>query len=571
MYNSQINFLRMVKLMKELIGITMADALDLEKMNEVEVLAGKNGLDRHITKVNIMEVPDIVDWVKEGELLFTTLYSIKDDEEALKNLVPKLAEKNLAGLGIKPGRYINEIPEFMIEQAELHNLPLLKIPYDFSFSEFINPILSEILNVQTRFLEKTLNIHEVLTNTVLYENGLDRLSTVLVDMIKNPVLITDSNMAMMSYSIPDKYTGKISKEDLMDNVTINGEKETEEEIYGYRCKKKQVELNGHELELIKIPIITPNSHFGYLFAWEYEKSINKLDLSTLKWASTIAALDILNTRSITNVELKYKNELLYDILKGKLNNKQTIINRGENMGMELDKGFSVVVFELKELISKKFKTKGLLNENIQKNYLESAKRVINEDIIMGDLGTYLIALYPNEEKDKEAIEDFSQKVLNVIDKEDRDAVTVGVGNFKEDIINLHESYSQAKRTINVASKLNKEDQIYFFEDLGVYKLLYKIDQEEKNSFLENSIIPLLKYDRAHNTELLKTLKAFFEENGNLTNVAKKIYIHYNTVHYRLKRIEKITGLSLDNPDDKLNLEIALKMLNFTDILGGENV
>jgi purine catabolism regulator len=208
--------------MKELIGITIADALNLEKMSDVEVLAGKKGLDRHITQVNIMEVPDIVDWVKEGELLFTTLYSIKDDEDALKNLIPKLAEKNLAGLGIKPGRYINQIPEFMIEQAKLHNFPLLKIPYDFSFSEFINPILSEILNVQTRFLEKTLNIHEVLTNTVLYENGLDRLSTVLVDMIKNPVLIVDSNMAIMSYSIPDEFNNQINKDDLLKTVKING-------------------------------------------------------------------------------------------------------------------------------------------------------------------------------------------------------------------------------------------------------------------------------------------------------------------------------------------------------------
>src|SRR6056297_1020320 len=400
MYYSQINFLRMVKLMKELIGITMADALNLEKMKEVKVLAGEKGLDRHITKVNIMEVPDIVDWVKEGELLFTTLYSIKDDEEALKNLVPNLAKKNLAGLGIKPGRYINEIPSFMIEQAEKHNFPLLKIPYDFSFSEFINPILSEILNVQTRFLEKTLNIHEVLTNTVLYENGLDRLSTVLVDMIKNPVLIVDSNMAIMSYSIPDEYNNEINKEDLLETVQTNGKKETEEEIYGYRCKKKSVKLNDKNVMRIKIPIITPNSHFGYLYAWEYDKSINKLDISTLKWASTIAALDILNKRSITNVELKYKNELLYDILKGKLNNKQTIVNRGKNMGMELDKDFSVVVFELKDLISKHFKNKGLLNENIQKNYLESAKRVIDNDIIMGDLGTYLIALYPGQDKEK---------------------------------------------------------------------------------------------------------------------------------------------------------------------------
>ena len=555
--------------MKELIGITIADALNLEKMSEVKVLAGEKGLDRHITKINIMEVPDIVDWVKEGELLFTTLYSIKDDEDALKNLIPKLAEKNLAGLGIKPGRYINQIPEFMIEQAKLHNFPLLKIPYDFSFSEFINPILSEILNVQTRFLEKTLNIHEVLTNTVLYENGLDRLSTVLVDMIKNPVLIVDSNMAIMSYSIPDEYNNEINKEDLLKTVQTNGKKETEEEIYGYRCKKKTVNLNDKNVMRIKIPIITPNSHFGYLYAWEYDKSINKLDISTLKWASTIAALDILNKRSITNVELKYKNELLYDILKGKLNNKQTIVNRGKNMGMELDKDFSVVVFELKDLISKHFKNKGLLNENIQKNYLESAKRVIDNDIIMGDLGTYLIALYPGQ--DKEKINEFSSKIIDMIDSDDRNLVTVGVGKHQEDIINLHESYSQAKRTIIVASKLNKDKQIFFFEDLGVYKLLYKIDKDQKNSFLENSIIPLLKYDKAHNTELLKTLKAFFEENGNLTNVAKKIYIHYNTVHYRLKRIEKITGLSLESPDDKLNLEIALKMLNFTDILGGEDV
>jgi purine catabolism regulator len=241
------------------------------------------------------------------------------------------------------------------------------------------------------------------------------------------------------------------------------------------------------------------------------------------------------------------------------------------MGMKLDKGFSVVVFELKDLISKHFKNKGLLNENLQKTYLESAKRIIDDEIIMGDLGTFLIALYPGKRKNKKAIKKFAKKVVSVIDKDDRDLVNVGVGNFTEDIINLHESYSQAKRTINVANKLNKEEQIFFFEDLGVYKLLYKIDKDEKNSFLENSIIPLLKYDKAHNTELLKTLKAFFEENGNLTNVAKKIYIHYNTVHYRLKRIEKITGLSLENPDDKLNLEIALKMLNFTDILGGENV
>lgn len=557
--------------MKKLIGVTIAEALKLENMKKVKLLAGKKGLNRNITKVNFINYEDIVGLAHEGELIFTDLSVDKVDRETLKKLIPNLSEINSAGLGIRLEKDNEEILDFIIKQAEKFNFPLIKIPNDFSFSEFINPILNEILKIQRKFLENTLNIHELLTNTILYEESIDRLAIVLVEMIKNPVLITDSNYVMISHSIPSKYEGEIKKENLLDTISKKEGVNSEKEIYGYRCKKSKVVFNNKKINLLKMPIITPDNHFGYLFVWEYDKKVNKLDLSTLKWASTIAALDILNKRSKENVELKYKNELLYDILKGKFNDKQTIINRGSNMGLKFDQGFSVLVFELKDLISKHFKDKGLLNENFQKTYLESAKRVLGQNIIMGDLGTYLIALYPGESQIREDIERFAEKILKVIDQNDRKLITVGVGNHQKDVTSLHESYSQAKRTIQVANKLNKDDRIHFFNNLGVYKLLYKIDENEKNIFLENSIVPLIKYDKAHNTELLKTLKAYFAENGNLTNVAKKVYIHYNTVHYRLKRIENITGLSLEDPDDKLNLEIALKMLNFTNLLGEGDV
>ncbi len=61
------------------------------------------------------------------------------------------------------------------------------------------------------------------------------------------------------------------------------------------------------------------------------------------------------------------------------------------------------------------------------------------------------------------------------------------------------------------------------------------------------------------TELVKTLKAYFEYNGNLTRMSEKLYTHYNTILYRINRINEITGMNLDDPNDRLNLEIALKI------------
>src|SRR5690606_8167182 len=96
-------------------GITVEELLKLDIMEKANVLAGKNGLTNLITKVNVMEVPDIINWVEEGEFLLTTAYSMKDDIGGLKDLVIHLSKKGLAGIGIKTKRYIDKIPEDVLE------------------------------------------------------------------------------------------------------------------------------------------------------------------------------------------------------------------------------------------------------------------------------------------------------------------------------------------------------------------------------------------------------------------------------------------------------------------------
>ena len=97
--------------------LSIRDALTIEPLNRAKVLAGENGLDNVITGVNVMEVPDISNWINAGDFLLTTMYPIRDNTAQMETLLLKLAEKGLAGIAIKPFRYLEKIPQSMLDDA----------------------------------------------------------------------------------------------------------------------------------------------------------------------------------------------------------------------------------------------------------------------------------------------------------------------------------------------------------------------------------------------------------------------------------------------------------------------
>lgn len=100
-----------------------------------------------------------------------------------------------------------------------------------------------------------------------------------------------------------------------------------------------------------------------------------------------------------------------------------------------------------------------------------------------------------------------------------------------------------------------------FDDLGIYRLLYYENMKpELIRFYKETLEPLVEYDRAKDTELVKTLQAYFDNNGNLKRISKQLFTHYNTILYRVQRIEEICNINLQNAQERLNLEIALKIM-----------
>lgn len=109
-------------------ALTVRQCLEIDAWKNVKVVAGEQGLDRKVSFVNIMEVPEVVRWMKGGELLLTAGYAFRDDPGLREELVYSLVKKNIAGLGIKPGQYWPEIPPDIIEHANKVGLPVLSCP-----------------------------------------------------------------------------------------------------------------------------------------------------------------------------------------------------------------------------------------------------------------------------------------------------------------------------------------------------------------------------------------------------------------------------------------------------------
>ncbi len=137
-------------------NMTVEQALSVYPLSEGRLIAGRDGAARIVKSVNVMDAPDITEWIKDGEMLFTTAYVMKDRPEEAIDLLRKLHARGSAGLGIKLGRFWTNVPQSIVEEADRLGFPLIELPYQFTFSDQMNGLFHAELERNTRSLQRLL-------------------------------------------------------------------------------------------------------------------------------------------------------------------------------------------------------------------------------------------------------------------------------------------------------------------------------------------------------------------------------------------------------------------------------
>lgn len=539
--------------------------LTTETLKMAKILGGKEGLNNEIKGVTIIEAPDIVRFINGGEVLLTGLYAFKSSSlETFKGYMDALASKSVAALIIKRGRNVEFSErkiEMLVNLAEEHNMPVLEIPFEISFKDIMSLIMENLFNEEVTKLKYFKTTHENFAALSLSlntsENGIERIIDVLSKLIDNPVSVFNYNKVCLSTTNEDINNLKIN--DTAEQVEIG--------FYStYNYLRQRIIIDGNERNQYLIYLNITADMKGYLVITEINDAIDTMDYIAIENAITEILHECSRQYAISEVEKKFQNDIIYNLLNGKIHSKDQLLKSTNLLDMKLDGNYRVLVFGLQPAradvyldFDSKTQHTNFLNDAINM-YFENAR-------IQNDIDRIIVIqeveANQKEEDYRKEIKIIAEKVQQYIKQHLKELrVKAGIGKVVSGIINLPKSFKEAKDAFHfadVAIEISNVgiSRIILFSDLGIFKLLCQI--EDTNTLLEyipQSLQKLYNYKKTQRDDLLLTLKTYLERNQNLKKTAEDLYIHYKTAAYRIDKIITITGIDFENPSEVLAIRIG---------------
>ena len=158
------------------------------------------------------------------------------------------------------------------------------------------------------------------------------------------------------------------------------------------------------------------------------------------------------------------------------------------------------------------------------------------------------------------------ELVTMLQSEFEAKVRLGVGG-RYRLEEIKKSLADAEFALALkSSAIDKPLALY--DELGVWRLLARPDAGDLETLVEHWIGPLIEYDRDHHSELLKTLVAYLEEFGALEATATRLFVHRNSLRYRLARIAELTGWDLNDPEQRFHLDLACRAFLVRQALDG---
>ncbi len=544
-------------------GISLEDVLNLPLMSKCKLIAGFKGIRNTVSRVNIIADPDIFDWVKSGELLLTTAYSFnKADKDYQKSIILNAKEQNLAGIGIKISPYLTNMNEEILAFAEELNFPIIEIDPSLPLSEILMEVMKQIYNKQTSLLERIEKAHEKFMEIMLDGKSMEEVLDVVYNNIKNPVALK-----MKHQDTSYEYFQDISEDTITDlrkdlNKFYDINKSRSKKMY-----EDKVIISGKYVDRMAIPIVLKEEVYGYIISWSINTPLGGFDLSIMESASTIISLSILQDMNVKEVEINYRSEFFEDLISQDSKRKRKALERAHFFNLAPNDFYIVEVmsFKLPQLENEDddflFDYLKKHSNQVVSSIEETMKNFYLNGIVSTKLnGIQILLEFHNTNDYKKKLNEFNLNIYETIKKRlDSVDLRIGVGRIYRGLDNANKSFSDALKTIRTGKELTNRT-IITYEELGVFKILCQdFLSEELDDFYNTTLKPLVDYDEKKSTELVKTLQCYFDCNGNLTKMSETLYTHYNTILYRINRIQEITGANLNDSNDRLNLEIALKI------------
>jgi purine catabolism regulator len=550
------------------VGVPVHDVLEAAVLEGCEVLAGEAGLQRRVSRMNVMEVPDIQRWVRPGELLLTAGYALRDNPEQLVHLVRDLCERGAAALAIKLGRYIDEVPKSVLETADELGFPVISLPGHVSFDDVLTEVLTDLVNRQARTMWRADQVHRRLVDVVLRGGGLDQVAAGLANDLDVAVLVTTPDGRVLARGGREDDVAAVADGPWIDS---SGRLRTEDVsvAVGLHAAVDPQSSDSDGTHLAVVTIAAGPLDHGRIAAFSRRRDLGEDDLHALERAATVCALVVTRDLAVAAVEDKYRADFLRDLLLGRTESDDRALAHANGYGWDLQRDLVVMVLEPDDteagpprgvtLDGRATKTRPVLER--QTNALTAAVQARDRAAAVGGFSTEAVALLgaSNEEEVARLVRSIATSVRGD-GGGGRRPFSIGVSRICRGVRGLAEAYAQARTAVRVGRQVNGPSAITHFDDLGVYRLLSLVpDHAELRAFAVETLGPLAS-DDPDDVDLRRTLEVLLQTNLNVAETARRLHFHYNTLRYRIGKLERLLGDFTTDATLRLNLALALRVV-----------
>ncbi len=400
-----------------------------------------------------------------------------------------------------------------------------------------------------------------LTDKIFRITDVNLIVELLSEILQKGIIIEDANFELVAYSSPNEFSfdpiqqktilskrcplyimERLKKDGIVDRLKREDQPirlETMEDVKFYQRIVISIKFNGRI--------------YGYLWIYEADESFDEKVFKYLtKVGPHIGKLLYEREMNYESINYQSTSSFLWKLLNDDFISSTAVQREANLASFPLPDNFSVMVASIKEpnFIYILNKLKKLFTKNNVSFYLGK--------------GTEIVGLIDHEYFQHS--HEFMKIINDLLTEEEQLNLYIGIGNKKMDISKIRASYLQALEVVETMFFLNiskQDEQFFYFKDLGIAKFakhMYKKNIDEQ--YRHDDIKKLLQVDEENNSELTKTLWIYIRNDGKVKQTADQLFIHPNTLNYRIKQIQQITSIDFSNVHSKVDLYIELFLIYY---------
>jgi PucR family transcriptional regulator, purine catabolism regulatory protein len=525
---------------------SVRNVLTLLASRDARLVAGASGLERRVTWACHMRARlPAFESVQGGELALLTLVQLRRLNENLPHLLRSLHQAGVAVIAVA-AQSEEALGDEAKELADQLHLPLILLPPHVLIEEIEREVITFVVSFRDEIEREATEITQQLVQLSVHGAGIEGVCQYLANRRGKWVVVQDADHQVRLQVSPAQTDPLLLPQNLTDEL---------------------LRLRG--LTRVVEPIPSRHEIVGYLSLIGSESDFDYLERIVLGKVTPILAIEFARERERSEVESRYQVEAFTDVLHGHYQQPEEMMARARLLGYDLTLPQVVALFEVanqehesslgSSLIQWSKRIRDELLRTWQNCWVLLEPRKVTALLPLPEIG---ISQNPEEERASEVntysrIERLMARVLS--GKDDGTNLPVyscGIGRIAHDLQGIALSFREAQQALEIGRYLFGEGTIHSFARLGIYRLLFYLNgHSEMNAFYHETLGPLLSHDSTY----IETLEGFFRCNGNLSEMARTMHFHRNSLLYRLNRIEAILGHSLEDPELRLSLQIALKI------------